>query len=53
MALIDLDEGVRLMSRVTAPEPEDVRIGARVNARIDNNATDPIVVFDLDTGKPS
>lgn len=38
VALIDLDEGVRMMSRVVEVEAEFVRIGMRVRARI---ATDP------------
>ncbi|PZU34452.1 MAG: DNA-binding protein [Acidovorax sp.] len=32
VALIDLDEGVRMMSRVEGVAPEDVRIGQRVQA---------------------
>lgn len=34
VSLIDLDEGVRLMSRVTGLEPGAVRIGQRVRAHV-------------------
>lgn len=34
VALIDLDEGVRLMSRVEGLSPEAVRIGLRVRAHV-------------------
>lgn len=34
VALIDLDEGFRLMSRVEDVAPEDVRIGMRVKFRV-------------------
>jgi uncharacterized OB-fold protein len=34
VSLIDLDEGVRLMSRVTNLQPDAVRIGQRVKARV-------------------
>lgn len=34
VALIDLEEGVRMMSRVEGVAPEDVRIGMSVKARI-------------------
>lgn len=46
ISLIDLDEGVRLMSRVTCAA-HDVRIGQRVQVRV--QATDGVglVVFDL------
>ena len=35
LALIDLDEGFRMMSRVDGPAPEDVRIGLRVRVAFD------------------
>jgi len=44
VSLIDLDEGVRLMSRVEGIAPSDVRIGQRVRARV----ADGLVVFDLE-----
>lgn len=46
VALVDLDEGVRLMSRVERIAPSDVQIGMRVSARIVNDAGTPLVVFD-------
>jgi uncharacterized protein len=36
VALIDLDEGFRMMSRVDGLPPEEVRIGARVRVRFDD-----------------
>lgn len=45
VALIDLDEGVRMMS--TLPDVETAEIGARVQARIEDTADGPRVVFDL------
>lgn len=48
VALIDLDEGPRMMS--TLPEVETAPIGARVKARIEKAEDGPRVVFDL-TGK--
>lgn len=47
VALVDLDEGPRMMSRVESVPPEAVHIGMRVQARIaqvDQQA--PSVVFD-------
>lgn len=49
LALVDLDEGVRLMSRIEGLLPQDVRIGLRVRARIaatDAATGSPLVVFD-------
>ena len=45
IALVDLDEGPRMMS--TLPEVETAPIGARVKARIETTAEGPRVVFDL------
>ncbi len=45
IALIDLAEGPRLMSRVEGLAPEEVRIGMTVKARIDPGEDHPIVVF--------
>jgi len=48
VALIDLDEGVRLMSRVEGVPPAEVRIGQRVQARVlPRDGAAAIVVFDL------
>jgi uncharacterized OB-fold protein len=38
LALIDLDEGFRMMSRVEGVAPEDVAIGMRVRVRFDDDA---------------
>lgn len=45
IALIELDEGPRLMSRVEGVETAP--IGARVRARIATQQDEPILVFDL------
>ncbi|OXT01431.1 nucleic acid-binding protein [Notoacmeibacter marinus] len=45
VALIDLDEGVRMMS--TLPDVETATIGARVTARIETAPNGPRIVFDL------
>ncbi|WP_375262999.1 Zn-ribbon domain-containing OB-fold protein [Palleronia sp.] len=45
VALIELDEGVRMMS--TLPEVETAEIGARVQARVEQTEDGPRVVFDL------
>jgi len=47
VSLIDLDEGVRLMSRVEGLPSTDVRIGQRVKARVMQQGGQGIVVFDL------
>jgi uncharacterized protein len=44
VSLVDLDEGVRLMSRVEGVPPSDVKIGQRVRARVAAG----LVVFDLE-----
>lgn len=47
VALIDLDEGVRMMSRVEGIEPEAVRIGQAVRAKIVKDAADlAVLVFE-------
>ena len=46
IALVDLDEGPRLMSRVEGPAPEEVTIGMRVKARIDTVGDAPLLVFE-------
>jgi uncharacterized OB-fold protein len=47
VALVDLDEGFRMMSRVEAIDPMDVRIGLRVRARMHPEAGEqpPYPVF--------
>ena len=46
VCLVDLDEGVRLMSRVEGVAPSDVAIGMAVNARLTDQDGQTIVVFD-------
>jgi hypothetical protein len=45
LALIDLEEGVRMMSRVEGVAPGQVRIGMAVQARIVDAKEQPLVVF--------
>lgn len=45
VSLIDLDEGVRLMSRVESIAPDDVHIGMRVRARVTQDKGTPVLVF--------
>ena len=48
IALIDLDEGFRMMSRVEAMEPTAVKIGLRVKLRVKprgEGAAEPLPVF--------
>jgi acetyl-CoA acetyltransferase/uncharacterized OB-fold protein len=54
IALIDLDEGVRMMGRVENIDPSAVRIGMRVKARIGQQDGAPLIVFDplADGGQP-
>lgn len=46
IALIDLAEGPRLMSRVVGVDPHDVTIGMRVKAKVDTIGDTPAVVFE-------
>jgi uncharacterized OB-fold protein len=46
VSLIDLDEGVRLMSRVDGLPSSQVRIGQRVQARVVQQGDQGMVVFD-------
>jgi uncharacterized protein len=50
ISLIDLDEGVRLMSRVDNLAPEAVRIGQRVKARVQVKDGRGLVLFDAVEG---
>lgn len=47
VSLIELDEGVRLMSRVEGLPSSEVRIGQRVKARVVQQGGQGLVVFDL------
>jgi uncharacterized OB-fold protein len=46
LALIDLAEGVRMMSRVESIAPEEVRIGMPVRAKIVREGDRPLLVFE-------
>lgn len=46
VVLVDLQEGPRMMSRVEGVEPQAVRIGMAVKARITTQDDKPLVVFD-------
>jgi uncharacterized OB-fold protein len=46
IALIDLAEGARLMSRVEGVPPDQVRIGMAVKARIAKTDGGPLLIFD-------
>jgi uncharacterized OB-fold protein len=53
-ALVDLDEGIRLVSNIVGAAPEDVRIGQRVAVRFDPTSEGMAVpVFTLVTLEPS
>lgn len=49
VALIDLDEGVRMMGRVDGVPPDSVRIGQRVVASVANDEGRGRVIFHLET----
>ncbi len=51
VGLVDLDEGVRLMSRVEGMAPADVTIGLRVKARVQVKDGQGLVVFDVAEGQ--
>ncbi|MEZ5665308.1 MAG: OB-fold domain-containing protein [Burkholderiaceae bacterium] len=51
VALVELDEGVRLMSRVEGMAPADVTIGQRVQARVAVNGGTGLVLFDVLGGR--
>ncbi len=45
VALVDLDEGFRMMSRVEGVPAEEVEIGARVRLQINREGDSPVPVF--------
>ena len=51
VSLIDLDEGVRMMSRVEGMAPTDVKIGMRVRAKVIDNKGAGLVVFTAEGAK--
>jgi uncharacterized OB-fold protein len=46
VALIDLNEGVRMMSRVDGITPDEVKIGMSVRAKVIDNNGSGLVVFE-------
>ena len=46
VSVIELDEGVRLMSRVEGLKPDEVKIGQRVKARVQLTDGHGLVIFD-------
>ena len=50
VSVVELDEGVRLMSRVETQPVDAVRIGQRVKARVQLKDGQGLVVFDLVEG---
>lgn len=48
VALIELAEGPRMMSRVEGVDPADVKIGMKVHARIVRDEASSYLVFDPD-----
>jgi len=50
LSLVELDEGVRLMSRIENLAPEAVRIGQRVRARVQVQDGRGLVLFDAVEG---
>ena len=47
VALIDLDEGARMMSRVDGIEPSAIQIGQRVKAKVIEENEQALVVFEV------
>ncbi len=51
VSLIELDEGVRMMSRVEGMPPTEVKIGMRVRAKVVNKDGAGLVVFEAEEAK--
>ena len=51
VSLIELDEGVRMLSRVEGVPPTEVEIGMRVRARVVDDDGAGLVVFDVEGGR--
>jgi len=50
VAVVELEEGPRMMTRIEELAPDQVRIGQRVRARMAGAAADTVVVFVPDGG---
>ena len=50
LSIIKLEEGPCMMSSVVSVEPDQVEIGTKVNARIDDSGEKPRVVFEVVKG---
>ncbi len=50
IALIDLAEGPRMMSRVVGLAPDAIKIGLKVSARIEREGEQNLVVWQLHEG---
>lgn len=53
VVLVDLEEGVRMLSHMPSVAAESIRIGDRVRARIVTDGENPMVVFDPVEGDAS
>jgi hypothetical protein len=53
VALVDLDEGFRMMSRVDGTDPAEVRIADRVAFLTADQDGEPIAVFAKTSARPS
>jgi len=51
VSLVDLDEGVRMMTRVEGIPPTEVKIGMRVRAKVIDNKGSNLVVFTPEQAK--
>jgi uncharacterized OB-fold protein len=51
VSIIELDEGVRMMSRVDGTPPAEVKIGMRVRAKVIDNNGAGLVVFTAEESK--
>jgi uncharacterized protein len=46
LALVDLDEGVRILTEITSSDPESIRIGQRVRAVIGTRNDIRVILFE-------
>lgn len=52
VALVDLEEGFRMMSRVESIPAKAVEVGMRVSLRVDREGDDPVPVFVPEEDRP-